>query len=373
MIRKSGRVAAVLLALSLVAVACGDDSTATTTTPAASTTTAAATTTAAGATTTEAMNLSGTLDGAGATFPAPIYLEWIGEYQQVYPDVAINYQSIGSGGGVTNFTEQTVDFGASDAYLSDDELAAASANGTVYHIPMVFGAVTPAYNLPGVDSFTLDCDTLAAIFMGDITNWNDPALAALNPGVSFPDQAIQVVHRSDGSGTTNTFTLYLDLCNADWSATIGHGKTVEWPVGVGGEGNEGVSAAIAQQVGSIGYVELAYAIQSGLSTTKMMNKSGNTVEASLASTSAAAEGAQFPDDLRFILANTDAPQGWPIATATWILAYGNMPADKAELLRSFLHWALENGDATAESLDYAPIPDSLQQKALAFVDLIGNS
>ena len=364
MFRKTGRAATVALALTLVAVACGDDST---------TTTAVTNTTASGATTSAPASLAGTLDGAGATFPAPLYLEWIGEYQAVNPDVAVNYQGIGSGGGVTNFIGQTVDFAGSDAYLTDDEVAQATANGTVYHIPMVFGAVAPAYNLPGVEGITLDCNTLSGIFMGDITNWNDPALAAINPGVNLPDQELQVVHRSDGSGTTNTFTLYLDLCNADWSAAVGHGKEVEWPVGVGGEGNDGVAAAISQSVGSIGYVELAYAIQSGLSTTNMVNKSGNTVEASLASTSAAADGAQFPDDLRFILADTDAPQGWPIATATWILAYGNMPEDKAVLLRSFLTWALTEGDATAESLDYAPIPDSLQQRALAFVELIGNS
>ena len=358
MFRRTGRAAAVVLALALVAVACGDDSTTTTTGAGTGTTSAA---------------LAGTLDGAGATFPAPIYLEWIGQYQAENPDVLVNYQSIGSGGGVTNFIGQTVDFGASDVFLTEDELAQASANGTVYHIPMVFGAVVPAYNLPGVEGLTLDCDALTGIFMGDITTWNDPAIAALNAGVDLPDQAIQVVHRSDGSGTTNTFTLYLDLCNAGWSAAVGHGKTVEWPVGVGGEGNEGVSAAIAQSVGSIGYVELAYAVQSGLSTTAMVNKSGNVIEASLASTSAAAEGVVFPDDLRFTLANTDAPQGWPISSATWILAYGNMDPDKAVLLRSFLTWALTEGDATAESLDYAPIPDSLQQKALAFVDLIGNS
>ncbi len=351
MFHKTGRAAAVVLALALVAVACGDDS---------------ATTTGGGS------SLAGSLDGAGATFPAPLYLEWIGEFQQAYPGVAINYQGIGSGGGVTNFIGQTVDFAGSDAYLTDDELAQASANGTVYHIPTVFGAVTPAYNLPGVEGLTLDCDTLAGIFMGDITMWNDAALVALNPGVALPAQAIQVVHRSDGSGTTNTFTLYLDLCNAAWSAAVGHGKTVEWPTGVGGEGNDGVAAGIAQQVGSIGYVELAYALEAGLSTTAMVNKSGNAVEPSLASTSAAAEGAVFPDDLRFVLANTDAPQGWPIATATWVLAYGNMDPAKAELLKAFLTWALTEGDATAESLSYAPIPESLQAKALAFVDLIGN-
>ncbi len=358
--RRSVRAGALIAILALVAAACGSSSGETTTA-------------GGGGTETTGTQLSGSLDGAGATFPAPLYLEWIGEYQQEYPDVQINYQGIGSGGGVQNFIQQTVDFAGSDAYLTDDELAQASENGTVYHIPTVFGAVVPSFNLSGVDTLTLDCDTLAGIFLGTITNWNDPALAALNPDASLPDEPIQVVHRSDGSGTTNAFTLYLDTCSSTWHDQVGFGKEVEWPTGVGGEGNDGVAAAISQQDGSLGYVELAYAVQAGLSTTSMVNKSGNTVEPSLESTTAAAEGADIPDDLRFILADTPAPKGWPISTATWILAYGNTPADKAELLKSFLHWALENGDDTAVQLDYAPIPDSLQQKALTFVDMIGNS
>ncbi len=315
--------------------------------------------------------LAGALNGAGATFPAPVYLEWIGGYQQRFPDVRINYQAIGSGGGVQNFIQQTVDFAGSDAFLTDDELAQAARNGTVYHIPTVFGAVVPTFNVSAVDALTLDCDTLAGIFLGTITRWNDPAIRALNPQASLPDAEIQVVHRSDGSGTTNAFTLYLDTCSSRWHETVGYGKDVEWPAGVGGKGNDGAAAAISQTEGSLGYVELAYAVQTGLDVASMVNRSGNVVTPSLESTSAAAEGVTFPDDLRFTLADTPAPEGWPIATATWILAYGDMPEEQARLLRSWLTWALTEGDDTAIALDYAPIPDSLQEKALAFVDRIG--
>ncbi|NIA24660.1 MAG: phosphate ABC transporter substrate-binding protein PstS [Gammaproteobacteria bacterium] len=355
------RIATLIAAVTLVAAACSTSSGSSAAAPAP----------AGDATTTAAPALAGTLNGAGATFPAPIYLEWIGAYQKEFPDVRVNYQAIGSGGGVQNFIQQTVDFAGTDAFLTDDELAEASQNGTVYHIPTVFGAVVPAYNLPGLDGLTLDCDSLAGVFLGTITQWNDPAITALNPQATLPDESIQIVHRSDGSGTTNAFTLYLDICNPQWHDTVGYGKDVEWPVGVGGKGNDGVAAAISNTEGSLGYVELAYATQTGLQVTSMVNQSGNVVEPNLASTAAAADGVAFPDDLRFTLADTPAPQGWPIATATWILAYGNMPQEEAQLLQSWLTWALTQGDDAAKALDYAPIPDSLQEKALAFVDKIG--
>ncbi|GBD83760.1 phosphate-binding protein PstS precursor [bacterium BMS3Abin02] len=366
------RIGVLVAAVTLVAAACSSSpGSAATPAPAGDGTTTATSAPVGDGTTSAPPTLSGTLNGAGATFPAPIYLEWIGAYQKQFPDVRVNYQAIGSGGGVQNFIQQTVDFAGTDAYLTDDELAQASQNGTVYHIPTVFGAVVPAYNLPGVDGLTLDCDSLAGVFLGTITRWNDPAIADLNPQTTLPDQDIQIVHRSDGSGTTNAFTLYLDTCNPQWHDTVGYGKDVEWPVGVGGKGNDGVAAAISNTEGSLGYVELAYATQTGLQITSMVNKSGNVIEASLESTAAAADGVTFPDDLRFTLADTGAPQGWPIATATWILAYGNMAEDKAQLLRSWLTWALTEGDDAAMALDYAPIPDSLQERALAFVNQIG--
>lgn len=357
------RIGVLVAVVALIAAACSGASESTTTAAPAS----------AGETTTAAPALAGSLNGAGATFPAPVYLEWIGAYQKQFPNVRINYQAIGSGGGVQNFIQKTVDFAGSDAYLTDDELAQASKNGTVYHIPTVFGAVVPAYNVPGLDALTLDCDTLAGMFLGTITQWNDPAIVALNPQATLPAEDVQIVHRSDGSGTTNAFTLYLDTCSPKWHDTVGYGKDVEWPTGVGGKGNDGVAAAISNTPGSIGYVELAYATQTGLQVASMVNKSGNVIVPSLASTAAAADGVNFPDDLRFTLADTAAPQGWPIATATWILAYGNMPEPQAKLLRSWLTWVLNNGDDMATALDYAPIPNSLQEKALAFVDKIGSS
>ncbi len=277
-------------ALSFVAAGCGEEEE-TTTTMAPETAT-----TAAGETTTTAAPLSGNLNGAGATFPKPLYVEWIGEFQTGSPDVKIDYQGIGSGGGIEQFTKLTVDFGASDAPMKDEEIAAAEAasGAKVLHIPTVFGAVVLAYNLEGVQELKLDSDTLAAIFLGTITKWNDAKIAALNSGVTLPDQAISTVHRSDSSGTTSIFTSYLDSVNAEWSSAVGKGKEVQWPVGVGGQGNDGVAAVIQQTAGSIGYVELSYAIQSKLPMADLKNKSGNFIVPSLESTSAAAAGGPVP-------------------------------------------------------------------------------
>ena len=258
--------------LGMIAVGCGDEETTTTAAPATETTagpttTAAAetTTTAAAETTTTAAALKADLNGAGATFPKPLYVEWIGEFQMVNEGVKVNYQGIGSGGGIEQFTKLTVDFGASDAPMKDEEITAAEAasGAKVLHIPTVFGAVVCAYNLEGVEGLKLDSDTVAAIFLGEITKWNDAKIAAINEGMTLPDQAIQVVHRSDSSGTTSIFTGYLNDVSQSWADKVGKGKEVEWPVGVGGQGNDGVAAVIQQQAGSIGYVELSYAIESG--------------------------------------------------------------------------------------------------------------
>ncbi len=320
--------------------------------------------------------LSASLDGAGATFPEPLYLEWIGEFTQVVePGVSVNYQGIGSGGGIEQFTQGTVAFGASDAPMTDEEVqtAAAATGSEVLHIPTVFGAVVLAYNLEGLDELRLDPDALAGIFLGEITNWNDPAIAALNEGAELPDTPIQVVHRSDSSGTTAIFTGYMEQISEQWASDVGAGKTVEWPVGLGGQGNDGVAAVVQQQNGSIGYVELSYALESGLSMATLENAAGNYVEPSLESTALAGEGVEFPDDLRFSLSNSSADQAYPIVGATWILAHGPMedPAD-AEALQAFLTWALTDGDGVAQELGYAPLPDNLQELALEKVDAIGS-
>jgi len=372
-------VATLLSALTLTglfAAACGEEEPSTTSTTAApqTTTTAAQTTTTAAPTTSSTEPpLSASLSGAGATFPEPLYVEWIGEFQSLHPKVTINYQGIGSGGGIEQFSKLTVDFGASDAPMKDEEIAAAEAasGAKVLHIPTVFGAVTLAYNLPGVTELKLDPDTLAGIFLGEITKWNDAKLTALNPGVTLPDQPIQVVHRSDSSGTTSIFTGYLTKVNKTWAEKVGKGKEVPWPVGVGGQGNDGVAAVVKQQAGSIGYVELSYALEAGLSVAALRNQAGNFVTPSLASTSAAAQGAQFPEDLRFSVADSPNPEAYPICGATWILVYDQMkdPA-KAAALKAFLTWALTEGTPIAEELGYAPLPEDLRAKALAKVEQI---
>lgn len=319
--------------------------------------------------------LTAGLNGAGATFPEPLYLEWIGEFvTTVEPGVRINYQGIGSGGGIQQLTQMTVDFGASDAPMKDEEiLAAEEASGAkIIHIPTVLGAVAVAYNLPGVSDLKLDQAALAGIFLGTITTWDDPALAALNPEVEFPAKPISAVHRSDSSGTTSIFTGYLADVSAAWADSVGAGKDVRWPIGVGGQGNDGVAAVIQQQEGSIGYVELAYATEVGLTTATLRNQAGSFIAPSVASTSAAGAGVEYPADLRFSLSDSPAPDAYPIVGATWILAYDSMadPA-KAEALRAFLVWALNEGAPLAEELGYAPLSDDLRALALAKVDEVG--
>jgi phosphate transport system substrate-binding protein len=317
--------------------------------------------------------LAASLNGAGATFPEPLYVEWIGEFQAANPKVTVNYQGIGSGGGIEQFTKLTVDFGASDAPMKDEEITAAEAAGgaKVLHIPTVFGAVVLAYNLKGVDELKLDPDTLTAVFLGTITKWNDPKIAALNAGVSLPDTAIQVVHRSDSSGTTSIFTGYLAQVSTDWADKVGKGKEVPWPVGVGGQGNDGVAAVVQQQAGSIGYVELSYATESGLTMATLKNQAGNFITPSLESTSAAAVGVEFPEDLRFSVSNSSGAQAYPIVGATWILVFDKMKdAAKVEVLKAWLTWSLNDGTAIAEELGYAPLSEELKALALEKIDSI---
>jgi phosphate transport system substrate-binding protein len=336
------------------------------------------TTTAAAETTTTAAGLKAELNGAGATFPQPVYVEWIGAFQQVNPDVKMNYQGVGSGAGIQQFTKQTVDFGASDAFMKAEEITAAEAaraGAKVQQIPTVFGAIVLAYNLGGSPKLNLDNETLAAIFLGTITKWNDAKIVALNPDAKLPDAEIKTVHRSDSSGTTSSFTSFLTAVSPDWAAGPKSGKTVQWPVGVGGQGNDGVAGIIKQNENSIGYVELAYATQAGMTMAAMKNAAGNFVAPTLDSTTKAAEGIQIPADMNLlpVVMNSVGPEAYPIVSPTFILAYDKMPADKAPAFKAFMTWALSgDGDAIAKELGYAPLSADLKAAALKLVDAIGS-
>jgi phosphate transport system substrate-binding protein len=298
------------------------------------------------------------LTGAGATFPAPLYTKWFDEYNKL-TNVKVNYQPIGSGGGISQITAGTVDFGASDGIMTVDETAKAETkNGPILHIPMTSGAVGVIYNIADITSgkLMLSGDVLANIYLKKITKWNDPAIVSLNPGLKLPDAAIAVVFRSDGSGTTYIFTSYLSKVSPDWSGKIGTAKSVKWPGDIGGQGNAGVAGQVQQIPGSIGYVELAYALQSKLSVAKLKNAAGNFIEPSLAATTVAAEGVTLPDDMKVMLTNSSNPNAYPIVGFTWILVYVNQP-DKAkgEALVKMLWWAIHDGQKFTEPLTYASL------------------
>jgi phosphate transport system substrate-binding protein len=298
------------------------------------------------------------LTGAGATFPYPIYSKWFSDYAKS-TGVKINYQSIGSGGGIRQLSEQTVDFGASDSPMSDQEIANAKG-GPVLHFPTVMGAVVITYNVPGVARpLNLSGDLVADIFSGKITRWNDARIVAQNRGVTLPNSDILVVHRSDGSGTTYIFSDYLSAVSPSWSRTLGKGKEIKWPVGLGAKGNEGVAGQVKQIPGSIGYVELAYARQNALAFANLKNAAGRYVTPSIASVTAAAAGAKLPKntDYRVSIVNAAGKQSYPISSMTWILVYQNQPdAVKRAKLVNFLRWAYKDGEKAAASLDYAPLP-----------------
>ncbi len=301
------------------------------------------------------------LTGAGATFPQPIYNKWFSEYAKS-KKVQINYQAIGSGGGVKQLSEQTVDFGATDAPMSDAELAAAKG-GAIQHIPTVLGAVVVTYNLPELKkALRLDGATLASIFLGEITKWSDSRIAALNPGVKLPGTDILVVHRSDGSGTSYVFTDYLSSVSPSWAAKPGKGKDVQWPVGLGGKGNDGVAGQVKQLPGSIGYVELAYAKQNKLAYADMKNASGEFVTPSIEAVTAAAAGAKLPPttDYRVSIVNAKGKGAYPISSFTWLIIYTKQAdATKGKKLLDFIRWALTEGEKSAATLDYAPIPAAM--------------
>ncbi len=306
------------------------------------------------------------LTGAGATFPYPLYSKWFDVYQQK-TGVKINYQSIGSGGGIQQITQRTVDFGASDAPMTDEQLAAAP--GPLLHIPTVIGAVVVTYNVPGIGpGLKLTPEALASVFLGEAQKWNDPRIAQSNPGMSLPATDIAVVHRSDGSGTTNIFTDYLSAVSATWKSRVGKGTSVDWPVGLGGKGNEGVTGQVQQTPGAIGYVELAYAVQNKLPVASLQNQAGKFVDPTIESTTAAAAGAaaSMPDDLRVSIVNAAGAQSYPIAGFTYLLVYREQAdAAKGKTLVDFLWWALHDGQAFAKDLLYAPLPAEVVRKAEA--------
>lgn len=303
-----------------------------------------------------------TLNAAGATFPYPIYSKWFSEYHKAHSDIEINYQSIGSGGGIRQVLAGTVDFGASDGPMSDEQLQ--QAKFKILHIPTVLGAVVPAYNVQGVEGeIKFTPDVLSGIFLGKITNWNDKAIAAANPGVKFPDQNIIVVHRSDGSGTTYIFTDYLSKVSPEWQQVAGKGTAVKWPVGLGGKGNEGVAGMIRQFKGSIGYIELIYAMQNNIPYGSVKNSSGTFVKASLESTTAAAAGVKMPADYRVSITNPAGKNAYPIASFTWLLVPQPFKdGAKGKIIIDFLNWELDNGQSMATSLSYAPLPKDVADK-----------
>ena len=327
----------------------------------------------AGSTTGAASTTAGVdLTGGGATFPAPIYFKWTSDYA-TKTGVKINYQSIGSGGGIRQFSDQTVDFGATDGPMSDKEISGAKG-GAVMHFPTVLGAVVLAYNVPGVtQQLKLSGPVIADIFLGKITKWNDPRIATLNAGVGLPANDILVVHRSDGSGTTFVFTDYLAAVSPEWMKAVGKGKEVKWPTGIGGKGNEGVAGQVKQTPGSIGYVELAYARQNQLSHAAVRNAAGSFVEGSIASVTAAAASAKLPPttDYRVSIVNAPGASSYPISSFTWLLVYRNQAdAVKGQKLKDFIRWALTEGEQSAAALDYAPLPEAVVQQLITRIDSI---
>ena len=311
------------------------------------------------------------LNGAGATFPYPMYSKWFSEYNKLHSDVQINYQSIGSGGGIRQVLNGTVDFGASDGPMTDEQLKEAKTK--ILHIPTVLGADVPAYNVPGVSGeLKFTPESLAGIFLGKIQKWNDPAIAKVNPGVNLPNQSIIVVHRSDGSGTTYIFTDYLSKVSKEWEATAGKGTSVKWPVGLGGKGNEGVAGQIRQLQGSIGYVELIYAAENKITFGSVRNAAGNFVKASLdAVTEAAASSPKMPADFRVSITNAPGKTAYPISSFTWLLIpVQAKDPKKGKIIADFLDWMVSDGQKMTSQLSYAPLPQNVVEKVKAAIKQI---
>jgi phosphate transport system substrate-binding protein len=317
-------------------------------------------------------NGSVSLTGAGATFPNPLYQKWLSEYSKLHPNVKIDYQSIGSGGGIKQVKEQTVDFGASDAPMKDEELK--SAPGEILHIPTVLGAVVVTYNLEGISKpLQFSPEVIADIYLGKIKKWNDPKITADNPGVTLPAFDITVVHRSEGSGTSAVFTDYLSKVSAEWKDKVGAGASPSWPVGIGGKGNEGVTGQVKQTPNTIGYVELAYAVQNNLPAAHVKNISGNFIEPSIDSVIAAAadSATTTPEDLRVSITNAPGAKSYPISSYTYLLVYKNQKdAGKGKALVDFVWWGIHDGESFAKELRYAPLPDDIVKRAEAKINSI---
>jgi phosphate transport system substrate-binding protein len=312
------------------------------------------------------------LNAAGSTFVYPMMSKWSTEYQKIAPLVEVNYQSIGSGGGIRQLVSHTVQFGATDGPMTDDQLK--EAKSPVLHVPLVMGAVVPTYNLPELPHpVRFTPEAMAAIFLGDVKSWNDPKIATANADLKLPATPIVVVHRSDGSGTTYVWVDYLSKVSPDWKTKVGTATSVNWPVGIGGKGNEGVAGMVRQTPGSIGYVELTYALQNKMPIGPIKNQAGNFIEPTIDTVTAAAAGAlsTIPEDLRYSITNSPGDKAWPVSGTTWAVVYQDMPAgpDRRAVV-GFLRWALHDGQKFCTALDYAPLPVELVQRADAKLDLL---
>ena len=314
---------------------------------------------------------SGSLTGAGATFPAPFYQKAFFDYSAKYPAVTVNYQPVGSGGGIQQFIKKTVDFGASDVPMSATEIAAAGGDAALTQIPTTLGVISITYNVSGLDKLQLDGPPLANIFLGKITKWNDPAVTALNPGVSLPNKAITVVHRSDGSGTTYHFTDYLAKVSPDWNSTVGVSKSVKWPTGIGNKGNQGVAQAVTTTDGAIGYVELAYVIQAGMKQAYLKNANGKFLQASQAGATAAAAANKSVSPTNFSITNAPGDTAYPIAGFSWVMLYTTYTdAAKGRAVVYLFKWLVTDGQKEGADLQYAPLPAAVQTLALSNLKLV---
>jgi phosphate transport system substrate-binding protein len=370
--RLTTAISAMAIALSLAA--CGGGSTTTSSTPTPGDTAAspgaspvAATGTAANTKLALASDVA--ITAAGASFPAPLYQRWFQDFNKINPKVQINYQSVGSGAGVEQFTKGTVDFGASDTAMKDDEIAKVPADKGVILLPMTAGSIVIGYNLPELPELKLPRDVYVDIFAGKITKWNDPKIAAANPAAKLPDQAITIVHRSDGSGTTAVFTKHLSAISPDWKAAVGDGKTVQWPVGVGAKGNEGVTAQVLQTAGSLGYIEYGYAKNNNLKFASLQNKAGSFVAPTDESASQALATVPMPENLRAFIEDPEGAQSYPIVTYTWMLVPKTVTdPNKAKTIEAMVEYGLNEGQKVSSELGYVPLPQNVKEKVAAAAD-----
>jgi phosphate transport system substrate-binding protein len=371
--RLTATISAAAIALSLAA--CGGGSTTTGSSPSPAGDTAASpgaspvAATGTGGPTKLALASDVGLTAAGASFPAPLYQRWFQDFNQINPKVQINYQSVGSGAGVEQFTKGTVDFGASDTGMKDEEIAKVPADKGVILLPMTAGSIVIGYNLPDVPELKLPRDVYTEIFLGKITKWNDPKIAAANPGVNLPDQNITVVQRSDGSGTTAVFTKHLSAINPEWKTAVGDGKTVQWPVGVGAKGNEGVTAQILQTAGSIGYIEYGYAKNNNVKFASLQNKAGTFVVPTDESASQALATVPLPENLRVSIEDPEGAQSYPIVTYTWMLVPKTVAdPNKAKAIEAMVEYGLNEGQKVSSELGYVPLPQNVREKVAAAAD-----